>query len=109
MIGREAITNAFRHARASKIEVELSFSATELRLRVRDDGRGITNDVLAAGAKAGHWGLPGMRERAEKVRARLEIWSRSDAGTEVQLSVNGSIAFRTKDRGKEPAAANRLN
>jgi signal transduction histidine kinase/ligand-binding sensor domain-containing protein len=109
LIGREAITNAFRHARASKIEVELSFSATELRLRVRDDGRGIPDEVLAAGAKTGHWGLPGMRERAEKVRARLEIWSRSDAGTEVQLTVTGSIAYRPENRHQGTSAANLVN
>jgi signal transduction histidine kinase len=101
LIGREAITNAFRHARASKIEVELSFLATDFRLRVRDDGRGIPDDVLAAGARAGHWGLAGMRERAEKVQARLELWSRSNAGTEVQLTVNGSIAYRRRKRSKE--------
>jgi signal transduction histidine kinase len=104
LIGREAITNAFRHARASKIEVELSFSAMELRLRVRDDGHGIPDEVLAAGAKPGHWGLTGMRERAEKIRARLEIWSRSEAGTEVQLSVTGSIAYRPTSRRKETLA-----
>ena len=109
LIGREAITNAFRHAQASKVEVELSFSAAELRLRVRDDGRGISDDILAAGARAGHWGLAGMRERAEKVQARLEIWSRSGAGTEVQLTVNGSIAYRPRTRSKQSSAADLFN
>src|SRR5580704_4432966 len=58
-IGREVLRNAFRHARAKLIEVEIRYSAQELRLRIRDDGIGVDSKVLESGARPGHWGLPG--------------------------------------------------
>jgi nitrate/nitrite-specific signal transduction histidine kinase len=85
--------NAFRHSRANKIEVEVDYSASNLRILVRDNGCGIDPQVLRAG-RDGHWGLPGMRERAEKVGAKLRLWSRAAAGTEVELTVPGQIAFQ---------------
>jgi len=92
-IGRESLVNAFRHSRANKIEVEVDYSASNLRILVRDNGCGIDPQVLRAG-RDGHWGLPGMRERAEKVGAKLRVWSRAAAGTEVELTVPGQIAFQ---------------
>ena len=92
-IGRESLVNAFRHSRASKIEVEVDYSASSLRILVRDNGCGIDPQVLRAG-RDGHWGLPGMRERAEKVGAKLRVWSRAAAGTEVELTVPGHVAFQ---------------
>jgi signal transduction histidine kinase len=94
LIVREALTNAFHHSGASNVEAEITFSHTELRLRVRDDGRGIPASVLEQGGEPGHWGLPGMRERAERIRGVLEIWSRDGAGTEVQLRIRASLAYR---------------
>lgn len=91
-IGREAVVNAFRHSQGSKIEVELEYSAKHLRVLVRDDGAGIDPNVLQSG-RDGHWGLAGMRERAESIGARLRVWSRARAGTEVELSIPGHIAF----------------
>jgi signal transduction histidine kinase len=91
-IGREALVNAFRHSQASKIEVELEYSTKHLRVLVRDDGVGIDRNVLQSG-RDGHWGLAGMRERAESIGARLRVWSRARAGTEVELSIPGHIAF----------------
>jgi signal transduction histidine kinase len=91
-IGREAIVNAFRHARAATIEVELQHSASQLRVLVRDDGCGIDHQVLEAG-REGHWGLSGMRERARRIGATLKVSSRHGAGTEVELRVPGDIAF----------------
>lgn len=91
-IGREALVNAFRHAGAAAVEVEIEYGAKALRLLVRDDGSGIDPQVLEAG-REGHWGLPGMRERAEKMGARLKVLSRAGAGTEVELSVPGEIAY----------------
>jgi signal transduction histidine kinase len=91
-IGREAVVNAFRHSQGSKIEVELEYSPKQLRVLVRDDGAGIDPDVLQSG-REGHWGLAGMRERAESIGARLRVWSRARAGTEVELSIPGHIAF----------------
>ena len=96
-IGREAVVNAFRHAEARSIEVEVEYLRRELRIRVRDDGRGIDPGVVTAG-RSGHWGLPGMRERAELIGARFKVSTRSGAGTEVELSVPGRVAFEDADR-----------
>jgi signal transduction histidine kinase len=94
-IGRELLVNAFRHSGASCIEVELEYGPKRFRMVVRDDGRGINPQVLRAG-REGHWGLAGMRERAERVGAGLAAWSRAAAGTEVALSVPNSIAFESE-------------
>ena len=91
-IGREALANAFRHSQAKKIEVELEYSTKHLRILVRDDGSGIDQEVLQTG-KDGHWGLAGMRERAESIGARLKVWSRANAGTEVELLIPSNVAF----------------
>lgn len=91
-IGREAIGNAFRHAQARNIEVELEYARNQMRILVRDDGRGIDPKVLRLGLD-GHWGLSGMRERAERIGARLSVRSRGATGTEVELSIPGHIAF----------------
>jgi signal transduction histidine kinase len=90
-IGREALVNAFHHSQANKIEVQIEYS-TNLRLVVRDDGAGIDQQVLESG-KDGHWGLAGMRERAENIGARLKVWSRVNSGTEVELLIPGHVAF----------------
>jgi ligand-binding sensor domain-containing protein/signal transduction histidine kinase len=91
-IGREALLNAFRHAKANTVEVELEYGIKQLKLLVRDDGRGIEPEVLAAG-RQGHWGISGMRERAEVIGASLKLFSRAGAGTEIELSVPGRIAY----------------
>jgi signal transduction histidine kinase len=88
----EALNNAFQHASASKIETEVTYDSSALRIRVRDDGVGIDRAVLANG-QPGHWGLTGMRERAQAIRAELNIWSRESAGTEVELVIPASIAY----------------
>jgi signal transduction histidine kinase len=97
-IAREALRNAHRHAQARKIEAEITYGERLLRLRIRDDGKGIDPKLLDAG-RDGHWGLPGMRERAQQIGGQLEIWSQVGAGTEVELRIPGSIAY-----GKEGAA-----
>jgi len=91
-IAAEALTNAFRHATASKIELEITYDSTTLRIRVRDDGVGVDKAVLSNG-QPDHWGLIGMRERAKAIRAELNIWSREATGTEVELVVPASIAY----------------
>jgi signal transduction histidine kinase len=91
-IGREAVANAFRHSRANKIEIELEYSSKHLRILVRDDGAGIDREVLDSG-REGHWGLTGMRERAESIGARLKVWSRLNGGTEVELVIPSHVAF----------------
>ena len=93
-IAREALRNAFRHARAGKIEAEIVYGERVLRLRIRDDGRGIDPKLLDTG-RDGHWGLPGMRERAEQIGAKFDIWSEVGAGTELELRIPGSVAYAT--------------
>lgn len=92
-IGREALMNAFRHAGARSIEVDLEYLAARMTLRIRDDGQGIDPNVLQAG-REGHWGLAGMRERAERISARLRVSSRAGAGTEVELIVPATAYLR---------------
>jgi len=60
---------------------------------IRDDGKGIDPRVLERGGRSGHWGLPGIRERAKRIGAQLEVWSEVAAGTEVELSIPASIAY----------------
>jgi len=91
-IGREALANAFRHSHARNIEVLLEYQAEQLRLLVSDDGCGIDGDILQSG-REGHWGLSGMRARAERIGAKFRVLSRNEAGTEVELCVPGPIAF----------------
>jgi signal transduction histidine kinase len=92
LVGREAISNAMAHAAATRVEVELTYGARDLTLRVTDDGKGMDAKTLEAG-REGHWGLQGMRERAQSLGASLELWSRSAEGTDIQLVVPGAIAY----------------
>jgi len=98
LLGREAIYNSFNHANASMIEVELDFETARLRLRITDNGSGIDDQVLIDGVRADHWGLTGMRERAQKLSAKLTIKSRKGAGTEIEVSVPASAAYLTESR-----------
>jgi signal transduction histidine kinase len=91
-IARESLRNAFRHAQAGHIETEIMYSEP-LRLRFRDDGKGMDPSVVEHGGRSGHWGLPGIRERAKQIGAQLTVWSELGAGTEVELSIPGSIAY----------------
>lgn len=96
-IGREAIMNALQHSEGRNIEVEIIYDSREFRLRVRDDGRGIDPAILEDGGHAGHWGLQGMRDRAHRIGAELELWSRLRSGTEVELRIPGATAYRFTD------------
>jgi signal transduction histidine kinase/ligand-binding sensor domain-containing protein len=98
-ITREALRNAFSHARAQQIEVELIYAEGLLRVRVRDDGAGIAPAILEEG-RPGHYGLPGMRERARTIGAKLAIWSGIGAGTEIELSIPGSLAYSAPPRSR---------
>jgi len=94
-IAREALRNAFGHAHARTIEVEIAYSKKQFRLRIRDDGQGIDPSVIQEGERAGHFGLQGMRERAKRIGGQLDVWSEPGAGTEVELRIPGSIAYRS--------------
>jgi signal transduction histidine kinase len=103
LIGREALSNAFSHAHALNVEIEISYGDAALHLRIRDDGRGISPGVLDAGGAPGHFGLLGMRERAKKLGAHLEVWSKQGVGTEVDLRVPADVAYK-----RSPEAARGL-
>jgi signal transduction histidine kinase/ligand-binding sensor domain-containing protein len=103
-IGCETLRNAFRHAQATRIEVELRYDPREFRLCVRDNGKGIDPAVLSAGGRAGHHGLPGIHERAGLAGGKLSVWSRLDSGTEIELTIPGSIAYT-----KSPADRRSMN
>jgi len=91
-IASEALRNAFRHAKAQRIIVEIQYDEQQFRLRVRDDGKGIDEETLRQ-QSARHFGLPGMRERAEIVGGCLEVSSMLGSGTQVALSIPGAIAY----------------
>jgi signal transduction histidine kinase/ligand-binding sensor domain-containing protein len=102
-IGREALINAFTHSGAHHVEVEINYEPRQFRLRVRDDGRGIDPKIVEQGGRQDHWGLRGMRERANRIDAEINFWTRPETGTEVELIVKGSAAYqsnREKSKGK---------
>ena len=98
-IARELLRNAYRHGHAQNIEAELRYDDDAFLLIVRDDGKGIDPTVLKDRGRAGHWGLPGMYERAEGMGARLDIWSEVGAGAEVRLRVPAAIAYEKSGDG----------
>jgi signal transduction histidine kinase/ligand-binding sensor domain-containing protein len=93
-IGEEAIRNAFSHAKAQTIDVTITYLAGEFRLSVRDDGVGMDGDAHPAG----HYGLVGMRERAERIGGALAMSSRPGAGTEILLTVPARAAYASRRR-----------
>lgn len=95
-IGREALLNAFRHASAGRIELELGYGADHVTLQVRDNGDGIADAVMQAGSRPGHWGLTGMRERAAKLGATLELWSRPGLGTAVRITAAAAEVYAAR-------------
>jgi ligand-binding sensor domain-containing protein/signal transduction histidine kinase len=101
-IGREAVVNALTHSNGRKVEVEITYDPRQFRLRVRDDGQGIDPEILEEGGRSDHWGLQGMRERAQKIGGQLKLWSRPETGTEVELIIPGASAYQTAhDKSKK--------
>jgi signal transduction histidine kinase/ligand-binding sensor domain-containing protein len=94
-VAAEALRNAFRHAHASRIEVEIRYDREQFRLRVRDDGRGIDPGVLGGQEIEGHFGLRGMRERATLIGGKVAVWSDAGAGTEIELSIPARAVYAT--------------
>jgi signal transduction histidine kinase len=92
-IAGEALRNAFRHAGAKRIEVDIHYDKRQLRLRIRDDGKGIDRQVLNEGGRARHHGLPGMRERAKLAGGQLSIWSEPDSGTVIEITIPAAVAY----------------
>jgi signal transduction histidine kinase len=96
-ISREGLSNAFKHSGARHIEAEISYGPQAFRLRIRDDGEGIPEEMLAQG-RTGHFGLTGIRERAKQIGAELTVWSRPGTGTEIDLSLAATIAYSPSRR-----------
>lgn len=97
-VAAESLRNAFWHADAKRIEVEIRYGDSEFRLRILDDGKGIDPDFLSDGEPEGHYGLRGMRERAQLVGGKLAVWSELNGGTEVELTIPGSNAYAAGQR-----------
>ena len=98
-VASEALRNAFRHARAKQIEVEFRYDERQLRLRVRDDGKGIDATFLTGEGHAGHFGLHGMRERAKLIGGKLTVWTAAESGTEIELIIPAARAYVAPPRG----------
>ena len=107
-IAREAVSNAYQHAKAGHIETEVTFGDVDLTIRVRDDGIGVDPQILARGQRPGHWGLPGMRERSESFGGQLHVWSEGNAGTEVELRIPADIAYSEPRRSSFAGLKNLL-
>jgi signal transduction histidine kinase/ligand-binding sensor domain-containing protein len=107
-IAREAVSNAYQHAKARHIEVEVTIGDADLTIRVRDDGMGVDPRILVPGQRPGHWGLPGMRERSESFGGHLHIWSEENAGTEVELRIPADIAYSEPRRSSFAGLKNLL-
>jgi signal transduction histidine kinase len=92
-IAREALFNASRYAEASRIVLEIDYNSSAFVMHIRDNGRGLDESVMAAGCRPGHWGLQGMRERANCIGATLDIASQADEGTVITITVPGKKAY----------------
>jgi len=97
-IAGEALRNAYRHSGATRVEVELQYDQRQFELRVRDNGKGIDSKFLREEGRGKHFGLSGMRERAAMIGGRLTLWTSPDSGTEIELTVPGSHAYRASLR-----------
>lgn len=96
-IFEEAIRNVLKHANAKSIDALLTYGHQALRLSVRDDGTGMSRSKLSGGGDGrGHFGLIGMRERAERIGAQLQIASREGRGTEVVMSAPAHVAYKRR-------------
>jgi signal transduction histidine kinase/ligand-binding sensor domain-containing protein len=92
-VGRQAISNAFQHARARNIHVLLSYGDKSFRLRIEDNGRGINEESMNL-QRPGHFGMVGMKERAERLGGSISIRSREGEGTEVDLFVPANLLYQ---------------
>jgi len=92
-IAAEALRNAFRHAAARQVEVEIRYDHQQFWMRVRDDGKGIDQAILSGHGREGNFGLAGMRERANSIGGKLVVWSEPEAGTEVELRIAADTAY----------------
>ena len=97
-IGRECIVNALRHAMAERIEIDLLYKRRYFRLRCRDNGQGIPDEIIHSGGRTGHWGLRGMKERANSIGAEISFWTEDGKGTEIDVKLSGKAAYAGRNR-----------
>jgi len=97
LIGREALANAYRHSRSSQVESVIQYKEEGLHVAIRDNGIGIDSAILEAG-RSGHFGLSGMRERAERMGAELTVSSAVNSGTEIEIFVPAATAYAFQTR-----------
>jgi signal transduction histidine kinase/ligand-binding sensor domain-containing protein len=102
-IASEATRNAFRHSGATRISVDIWYDDRQLRIRIEDNGKGIDPKVLDGGGREGHYGVPGMHERAKLAGGKLTVRSRLDSGTEIELTIPASLAYTTQKRSEAPS------
>jgi signal transduction histidine kinase len=98
-IGREALSNAFRHADAAHVLLTLYTAPEELKLDLHDDGHGIEEHILAQGYRSGHWGLRNMKERAQRLAGSFTLTSSQTAGTRIEVSIPAFVAYKDPPRG----------
>jgi len=92
-IAGEALRNAFQHSGAARIEVGIHYDDRQFLVCVRDNGKGIDQKVLDAGGREGHYGFPGMQERAKLAGGRLVVRSRVHSGTEAEITIPAVRAY----------------
>jgi signal transduction histidine kinase len=92
-IAREALSNAFRHAEASRIMVQLDYQRRQFKFTCSDNGRGFNPEVFQASQTNGHWGLRGMAERAAKIGAKYSCNSSTGEGTTLQVILSARRAY----------------
>ena len=97
-LGREALNNAFRHANATRIEIWLYYKPDRFRILISDNGQGIPESVMRDGAREGHWGLTGMRERARKIGANFHLHTRPNSGTLVDVKLDAPLIYESHAR-----------
>jgi signal transduction histidine kinase len=93
-IVREALANATRHAHASRITVRITYALLHTLVEIEDDGCGIQDEVVVHGGSEGHWGLPGMRERAALCGGTLSVQALATGGTRVAVRLPRWRGFR---------------
>ena len=108
-IAGEAMRNAFKHAQAQRIEVEIRYDERQFRLRVRDDGKGIEPKLLNEYGRPGHYGMRGMSERAKLMGGKLAVWSELDSGAEVELRIPASTAYAASPAPRRSWLAEKLS
>jgi ligand-binding sensor domain-containing protein/signal transduction histidine kinase len=97
-IAKEAVANAVQHSGANNIRLDIVYQPAHFFLSVSDDGRGIDRETQKSG-RHGHWGIPGMRERAISIGGRVRILSNVPCGTVIEISLRGSVAYIEPRRG----------